>query len=306
VIESPAAVAAPSAPEIEVLPDRTPLGSLLAYCRRNPHLFVGACMLLFLLLIGLAGPLFIDVRRADPLSALPSLPPSRENPLGTDDQGRDLLAVMVRGVPLTLRIGFLAGAAGLGIGIVLGLLAGYRGGVVDAVIRMTVDTLLTVPSLLVLITIAASIKTFISVDIMALVIASVAWRQPTRTVRSQVLTLRERAYVQVARLSGVNTFGIIVKEILPNMLPYLAASFVGAVAYAILASIGLEALGLGPQNDPTIGMTIYWAIHFNALLRGLWWWWIPPILVVVTLFIGLFLLTAGLDEVANPRLRRQA
>src|SRR5438093_337659 len=134
------------------------------------------------------------------------------------------------------------------------------------------------------------------VDVMALVIASVAWRQPTRTVRSQVLTLRERAYVQVARLSGVNTFGIIVKEILPNMLPYLAASFVGAVGYAILASIGLEALGLGPQNDPTIGMTIYWAIHFNALLRGMWWWWIPPILVVVTLFIGLFLLTAGLDE----------
>jgi peptide/nickel transport system permease protein len=305
VIESPVAVPAGQV-ELGQLTDRSALASLLAYCRRNPHLVIGALMVLTLLLIGLVGPLVVDVKKAQPLSALPGEPPSLASPLGTDDQGRDLLAVLVRGVPLTLRIGFLAGLVGLGIGVVLGLLAGYRGGVVDAVIRMTVDTLLTVPGLLILITISASIKTYISVDVMALVIASLAWRQPTRTVRSQVLTLRERAYVQIARLSGMGTPKIIIREILPNLLPYLGASFVAAVAYAILASIGLEALGLGPQNDPTIGMTIYWAIHYNAILRGLWWWWLPPILVVVTLFIGLFLLTAGLDEIANPRLRRQA
>jgi peptide/nickel transport system permease protein len=104
----------------------------------------------------------------------------------------------------------------------------------------------------------------------------------------------------------MNTFHIITREIMPNLLPYLAASFVGAVASAILASIGLEALGLGPQNEPTIGMTIYWAIYFNALLRGLWWWWIPPIVLVVILFIGLYLMSAGLDEIANPRLRKAA
>jgi peptide/nickel transport system permease protein len=263
-------------------------------------------MLLALLLIGVLGPVFVDVSRADPLSAIPDLAPGPDSPLGSDDQGRDLLAVLVRGVPLTLRIGFLAGGVGLGIGIVLGMLAGYRGGVFDAVIRMAVDTLLTVPALLILVTVASSIKGFISVDLMALIIASLAWRHPTRNVRAQVLTLRERGFVQLARLSGMGTPKIIVYELLPNMLPYLAASFVSAVAYAILSSIGLEALGLGPQNDPTIGMTIYWAIHFNALLRGLWWWLLPPILVVVALFIGLFLLTAGLDELANPRLRRQA
>jgi peptide/nickel transport system permease protein len=97
---------------------------------------------------------------------------------------------------------------------------------------------------------------------------------------------------------------IIVRELIPNLLPYLAASFVGAVAGAVLASIGLEALGLGPQNEPTIGMTIYWAISFNAMLRGLWWWWVPPIVIIVVLFMGLFLLSAGLDEAANPRRRR--
>lgn len=294
------------ATDLLVLRDRTRAEAVLAYCRRNPHLPAGAGLLLGLLLIGLLGPLFVDVKHAQPLSAVPFQPPSWQYPLGTDDQGRNLLAVLVAGLPLTLRIGFLAGAVGLGIGTVLGFVAGYRGGIVDAVIRMAVDTLLTVPGLLILITIAASIKGFISVNIMALVIASLAWRHPTRTVRSQVLTLRERAYVQIARRSGMSEWEIIVKELFPNLLPFLAASFVSAVSYAILASIGLEALGLGPQNEPTLGMTIYWAIQFNALLRGLWWWWLPPMIAVVTLFIGLFLLTAGLDEIANPRLRRAA
>jgi len=128
--------------------------------------------------------------------------------------------------------------------------------------------------------------------------------QPTRNIRAQVLTLRERAYIQVARLNGMGTYGIITRELLPNLMPYLAASFVGAVAAAILASIGLEALGLGPQDAPDIGMTIYWAITFNALLRGLWWWWLTPIVAVTVLFIGLCLVSAGLDEIANPRLRR--
>jgi peptide/nickel transport system permease protein len=138
------------------------------------------------------------------------------------------------------------------------------------------------------------------------VVASLAWMQPTRAVRSQVLTLRERAYVQLARLSGVSSLAIIVRELLPNLLPYLAASFVAAVTSAILATIGLEALGLGPQDAPDIGMTIYWAITFNALLRGLWWWWLTPIVALMILFIGLFLVTSGLDEIANPRLRRTA
>jgi peptide/nickel transport system permease protein len=101
----------------------------------------------------------------------------------------------------------------------------------------------------------------------------------------------------------MNGFEIIVRELMPNLLPYLAASFVGAVSAAILASIGLEALGLGPQNEPTLGMTIYWSQYYTAILRNLWWWWLSPIVVIIVIFIGLFLTAAGLDQVANPRLR---
>lgn len=285
---------------------RTRAGSILAYARRNPNLVIGLVFVLVLILIGLIGPLFVDVGNAQPTSVIPDQPPSADSPLGSDDQGRDLLAVLVAGLPLTLRVGFIAGGVGLIIGVILAFIAGYRGGVADTIIRTVVDTLLTVPGLLVLIIIADSIKGVISINLMALVVASLAWMNPTRTIRAQVLSLRERGYVQMAKLGGMNDFEIIVRELIPNLLPYLAASFVGAVAGAVLASIGLEALGLGPQNEPTIGMTIYWAISFNALLRGLWWWWVVPIVVIVILFMGLFLLSAGLDEIANPRLRRAA
>ena len=95
---------------------------------------------------------------------------------------------------------------------------------------------------------ATSLRTAVTVDMMALVVASLAWMLPTRTIRSQVLSMRERAYVQVARLSGMRDLEIIARELLPNLLPYLAASFVSAVGAAVLASIGLEALGLGPAE----------------------------------------------------------
>jgi peptide/nickel transport system permease protein len=291
IAESPGA----SVAERTTLRDRTPAEAIVAYCRRNPNVVIGLTMVMILVLIGVVGPLFVDTTKADPLSALPAQSPSRQYLLGTDDQGRELLAVMVAGLPDTMRIG-----------IILGFLSGYLGGAVDTVIRLAVDTLLTIPGILILITVAASIKTFISVNIMALVIALLAWRQPTRIIRAQVLTMRERAYVQVARRSGMSTPEIMLRELLPNLFPFLAASFVGAVFGAILFSIGLEALGLGPQNQPTLGMTIYWGIRFNALLRGMWWWWVPPIIVLVVLFFGLLLLTIGLDEIANPRLRRTA
>ena len=274
------------------------------WLRTNRKLVAGLTILGILLLFSALGPLYVDIGDAQPMSAMPTLQPSWEYPFGTDDQGRNLLAVAVVGLPLTLQVGLIAGAVALVIGTVLGLTAGYLGGSVDMVIRGIADVLLTVPGLVVLITIAASIEGVISVGLMALVVASLAWMWPTRTIRSQVLSLRERSYIQMAQLSGMKTHEIIFFEVMPNLLPYLAASFVGSVSAAILASIGLEALGLGPQNEPTLGMTIYWATTFNAVIRGLWWWLVMPISLIVMLFISLFLISAGLDEIANPRLRK--
>jgi peptide/nickel transport system permease protein len=280
------------------------LASGWRYARRNPNLVFGVFLLLILFVFSVGGRFVVDVSNADPLSVAPEKPPSLLYPFGTDSQGRDLLAVMVAGTPLTLRIGVIAGLIGLAVGTVLAFISAFYGGAVDTVIRSVVDISLTVPGLLVLILAAVFLKSGLSVDQMALIVALLAWRWPARTIRAQVLTLRERAWVQVAHMSGVGGLRIIFYELMPNLLPYLAASLVGAIASAILASIGLEALGLGPVDSPTLGMTIYWVIFYAALLHGYWWWWLPPIAIITILFVGLFNLAGGLDEIANPRLRK--
>lgn len=282
------------------------VGRAARYGRRNPWLIAGLGLILALVLFWIVGSLVVGTGGAVPLSGPPDIPPSDQYPLGTDSAGRQLLPVMIAGTPLTLEIGLLAGGVGLLIGIVFGFTAGYFGGVVDTVIRTLADVILPIPALAVLVVIASTVKTVLSVEIMALIVASLAWMWPTRTIRSQVLSIRNRAYVEVARFSGLSSLDIIFGELLPNLLPYLAASFVSAVGAGILAALGLEALGLGPQDAPTLGMTIFWAIYYGAVLRGMWWWWGPPIVIIVLLFVGLFLVSAGLDEVANPRTRKAA
>jgi peptide/nickel transport system permease protein len=130
--------------------------------------------------------------------------------------------------------------------------------------------------------------------------AALAWMWPTRTI---VAGCCGASAPSRWRVLGTSDRRIIVEEMMPNPAPYLAASFVGAVAAAILASIGLEALGLGPQNQPTLGMTIYWALYYTTVMRGLVWWWLPPIVIIVLIFTGLYSIAAGLDRIINPRLR---
>lgn len=295
---------------------------LLRYLRRNPLLIGGIGLLVGLFGVVVLGYLFYEqedllgkkqgvdqLTRALSVKARekPSWNPFGVHPLGTDEQGRDILAVMIVGTPLTLRIGLIAAAIGVGVGMILAFLAAYMGGWIDGVIRVAVDSLIPIPGLLILVLVATSLNPGkgLSVDQMAFVISILAWPGPARAIRSQVLVMRERGYVEMARMSGTSTIGIVFKEMMPNLSPYVLASFVASVAGAILASVGLEALGLGPLDSPTLGMTIYWNIYTSSLLKGLWWWLIPPIVIIVILFVGLFLMSAGLDEVANPRLRRR-
>jgi peptide/nickel transport system permease protein len=283
---------------------RDRLGASWRYLRRNPSLVVGLIMLLSLVLFSGIGALVIDTERARPLSVMAIQPPSWDLPFGSDRQGRDLLAVMIAGTPLTIRIGLIAGFIGVGIGTILAFVSAYYGGLLDTIVRGMVDIGLTVPGLVVLIILAVTLRQGITVNQMALVVACLAWLYPTRVIRSQVLSMRERTWVQVARLSGMSGPEVIVKEMLPNLFPYLAAALVNSVSGAVLASVGLEALGLGPIESPTLGMTVYW-VQFNAaIINGWWWWWVAPIVILFVLFVGLFLVSLGLDEIANPRLRR--
>lgn len=304
---------APMTDRIVQLADEPDWGSLggkfvtaRRYLRRNPSLVVGIALLAALAVFSLLGRVFIDVRLASPLSAPTAQPPSWALPFGSDPQGRNLLAVMIEGTWLTIRTGVIAGTLGVGVGSALGFISAYVGGFVDRAITWMVDVLLTIPAILFLVMISAVVQTGLSSIGMALIVAALAWRRPARQVRSQMLVMRASGYVDMAKLSGLSAPRIIFLEIAPNLLPFLVSSLVTAISAAILASVGLEAMGLGPQNEPTLGMTIFWIMEFSAFLRGLWWWIIAPVTILILLFVGLYLVNTGLDELANPRLRRRA
>jgi len=275
---------------------------LLGWIDRYRLVAAGLAIVVVIALFGVVGRLFVPRGMADVGAARVAKPPSSDHWLGTDQQGRDVLADLIYGTPGSLEIGLIAVVIGVVFGGMVGLIAGYAGGVVDEVIRVLIDVLLTIPGLMILV-IAAAMLGSVSIVSMALIIAALAWMWPARTVRAQVLTIRERMYVQVAKLNGASPLKIIVQELLPNLMPYLAANLVGAVSGAILASVGLSTLGLGPMTTPSLGLTFYWAIHYGALIRQMWWWFMPPIVIIVFLFLGLFLLSQGLDQIANPRLQ---
>ena len=272
--------------------------------RISPLLIVGLGILLAVVLFGLIGPFFTDATNAQVGAVRPRRPPDDDYLLGTDSQGRDMWTLLIYATPNTLKMGLIAGFIGVGLGTVLGLIAGQFGGWIDAVIRVISDSLLTVPAIAILVIIAGNIDRM-STFVMALVVASLGWMFTARTVRAQVLSIREKAYVEVARVNGEGPWEILFREVMPNIMPYIVASFVGTVSGSILAVIGLEALGLGALEEMTLGNTIYWSQQSSAVLRGYWWWWSPPIVMIALIFIGLFLTSVGFDRFANPRLARR-
>jgi peptide/nickel transport system permease protein len=277
----------------------------LGYLGRSGPFVTGVAMLTGLLLFALIGRLVINTDLADPLSAMPNQPPSWDALFGTDSQGRDLLAVLVLGTWLTVKVGLLAGAMGIVIGTTAGLVSAYCGGIVDLVLRWVIDVGLTIPPLLLLIVIASGLHGHLDSTGMALIIGLLSWFGPARQIRAQALIMRQSGYVLTARLSGRSGTKIVFLEMLPNLLPFLMAALVLATSAAILSSVGLDALGLGPMDEPTLGMTVYWMLYYTAFMRGLWWWILAPIVMLVVLFVALYLISQGLDAFANPRLRQR-
>ena len=273
--------------------------------RITKQLVIGLTLFLGIVVFSIVAPSLVDPANGNYGAVTPRLSPNFEHPLGTDTQGQDLWTTLALGTGNTLRMGLIAGFVGVSVGLVLALIAGFFSGWSDTTIRLISDALLTVPGLAILVIIAANVEQM-TVEIMALTVALLAWMFPTRTIRAQVLTIRQRSYVEVARANGVGNWSLIFKEVMPNLMPFVFASFVGAVAGAMLAVIGLEALGLGADDAHTLGVSIYWSQEFAAVLRGMWWWWLPPILMIGAIFISLFLISAGTDRFANPRLRHSA
>jgi peptide/nickel transport system permease protein len=278
---------------------------LLRYLRRNSSLTIGLGILLFLVLTTAIGLVAISPKQAYPLAVMTNQPPSLQYPFGTDFFGRNLLAAMVVGMWQTAVIGLIAGGLGTGIGVILGFVSAYFGGWVDSVIRGVCQVLIPIPVLLIQVVIASSLdKRDVTIYTMALIVVLLAWMGPTLVIRSQVLSMKERQFVSVAKLSGEGNFDIIFREIFPNTLPFIAAAFVGQVFGAVFASFYLAVLGLGPLREPLLGNIIWAAQGQGAFFNGWWWWPIEPAIAIILVLGSLAFVIIGLDELANPRVRR--
>ena len=206
-----------------------------------------------------------------------------------------------------MRASFVVGVLGGGIAAVIGMLvgftAGYRGGIVDDILNMLTNVVLVIPTLAVLIVVAAylTVKGFVTEGIF---IGATSWPWAARAVRAQTFSLVSRDFVDVARLSGKGTWNIISKEIAPNMSSYLLMMFILLFGGAILIGATLDFIGLGPSNAMSLGLMMNNAVLWSALQLGVWWWFIPPGVGIVAIVGGLYVMNVGLDEVFNPRLRK--
>ena len=267
----------------------------------NSRLKVGAAVVTLFVLVGFLLPLFST---SDPTvwNLLPSnLQPSREHLLGTTDLGQDTFWYLAFAIRNSMIIGLIVAALATSIGVIVGLIAGFKGGAADRVLTLLTDTFIVIPSLPILILIASLLKGRASLILIALVLVVFNWPWPARQTRAMALSLRERVFVNTAWFSGESTARIIVLEIFPYIRSWSMANFVNTVLVAIGAEAGLAVIGLSSMQQATLGTMIYWAMQHQALLMGAWFWIGTPVGALMVLFLGLFALSTGVVQYSTSR-----
>jgi peptide/nickel transport system permease protein len=283
---------------------RLPIPGWLHLLLATPKARFGLALVLFMIVVALIAP-WIAVSNPNDFSLLAARQaPSWHHLFGTSDQGSDIFSQVVLGARRSLILG--AAAAGLAtvLAAVLGITAAYAGGLVDEVVNFLTSVFLVIPVIPLLIVVSGYLKTR-GMTTMILVLALTLWAFEARILRGQALTLRNRDFVQAAKVAGESTWRIVFGELMPNMISRIAAAFVFVFYVALLVDAGLEFLGLGDTAHASWGETLYWAQTNSAVLQGEWWPFLFPGLALVITVVGLVFLLAGIDEVSNPRLRTE-
>lgn len=273
----------------------------LYFALRNNKLKVGLAVLLFFVVLTLVGPLFTDYAPFDYVGPI-AQPPSSEFWFGTTTFGQDVYTQFVLGLQATFLVGIIGGGLGTLIGILVGFTAGYRGGIVDEILNMLTNIVLVIPTLAILLIIAAYL-TVRGILVESIFIGCTAWPWAARAIRAQTFSLRSRDFVDLARLSGMKPWKIIFTQIAPNMMSYLLLVFILQFGGAVLAAATLDFIGLGPTNAVSLGLMMNYAVLWGALIFGVWWWFVPPGLAIMAIVGALYVTNVGLDEVFNPKLR---
>jgi peptide/nickel transport system permease protein len=270
----------------------------------------GMTILFILIVLALAHSLISAALfgATDPLAiagAGPWQTPGLHHLLGTDRYGRDILIMALSGLEVSLEVAAIAGVLSTLVGVVVAFVAGYKGGLLDSTLNTTTDMFLVVPSLPLLLALSAYVRNVTLFEVSVL-LSIFSWPFAARTIRAQVLSLRSRPYVELARVTNLNDAEIIFQELLPNLLPYIGVGFATASLGAIFALVGLEVIGLGPGNLIDLGLMINWSITWGALSLGAWPIFVAPVVALSLLFISVNLINIGLEELYNPRLRGTA
>jgi peptide/nickel transport system permease protein len=278
--------------------------------RRNPRFIAGLAVVVIIIMFGVVGPM---VSR-DPFqrSSAVHVPPQffgGDFILGTTSYGEDVFAQLCTGVRNSLYVGLIGGGISTLIAVIFGALFAYKGGLVDETSNVITNIVLVFPLFPALIALAALLenegRTFWMVG---LIIALTSWPWAARCIRSEILSLKEREFINLARMSGVRSVEVVIKEVLPNMLAYVTMVFVLLMGEAMLSEVWLSVLGLGPApwENSTLGGMIYNCMNSSAAAdwRALWWWYVPPGIILTLFLSAIFIMHAGMDEVFNPRLRR--
>ena len=271
------------------------------FALRSRKVLISSAILLLLIALAVVGPL---LRPGDPnaFSGPVAAAPSAEYWFGTTTFGQDVFAQFVNGLASTFLIGLAGGGLAAIIGVVIGFVAGYRGGWIDEILSGFTNVVLVIPTLALLLVVTAFLQAR-GLLVEAVFIGLTSWPWAARAIRAQTFSLNSREFVDLARITGLPSRRVIFSEIAPNMSSYLFMTFILMFGGAILIAASLDFIGLGPTEGVSLGLMMYNSVAWSALQLGLWWWFLPPGIGITAIVGALYVMNVGLDEIFNPRLR---
>lgn len=263
---------------------------------KPPRLALGITILAAFLLLGAVLPWFAP---ADPRvwQTYPgNLPPSAQHWMGTTKLGQDIFWLLTWAIRNSLLLGCIVAFFSTLVGVIAGMVAGFRGGITDRVLSFLMDATIAIPSLPILILMASILKGQATLLAISVILVAFNWPFPARQIRSVALSMREREFVNMAAFSGEGLIAIITRQIFPYLKTWATANFINTVLVGVAVESSLAVIGLSSADQATLGTMIYWALKYQALLAERWWWIGPPVVAIILLFVGLFLLASGLEK----------
>lgn len=277
---------------------------LLRNLLKSPMFVIGATLFFGTILVALLAPFLVDLGSVQERVGMQYEPPGGEFLMGTDDLGRDYLTLLMTGLRSSLYVGFMAGILATSVGTLVGIYGGFKGGLIDDLLNMFTNLFIVIPSFVVLILVSASLDKGRSLTLIALLIGATTWPWTARSVRAQASSLKSRDHISLARINGATTLQIIYKHILPYLASYVFMVFIMQVASGILSESAISMIGLGPQDNISLGVILNQAKNTGALGDDVWWGIFPASLIITMIVFALYLINNSMEGVFNPRLRK--